>query len=267
MAAPIGAAYSGHKGKGYEVQVAETCEEENAVEIITHVEVTPSCASDASATLPVIESLAARGIQPPELVVDTAYGSGKNAVAAERMGTELVSPVAGSAAASALGASPNEEERRLTAGDFTIDASGAVETICPAGHASVEEFEDRVSPDRVHIVFEKPTCEACPLRKRCPVQPDAEGPGYVLLADLVKANIESRRLAEARGEFKPRYAIRAGIEATNSELKRGHGLGRLRVRGRARVELAVYVKALACNVKRMLRALMAADAAPVLAVA
>ena len=37
-------------------------------------------------------------------------------------------------------------------------------------------------------------------------------------------------------------------------MKRGHGLGRLRVRGGGRVELAVYLKALACNVKRMVRA-------------
>ena len=36
------ATYSGHKGKGYEVQVSETCEEGNAVGVITHVEVTPS---------------------------------------------------------------------------------------------------------------------------------------------------------------------------------------------------------------------------------
>ena len=34
--------YSGHKGKGYEVQVSETCEEGNAVQMITHVEGTPS---------------------------------------------------------------------------------------------------------------------------------------------------------------------------------------------------------------------------------
>ena len=36
------ATYSGHKGKGYEVQVAETCHAENATQLITHVEVTPS---------------------------------------------------------------------------------------------------------------------------------------------------------------------------------------------------------------------------------
>ena len=37
-------------------------------------------------------------------------------------------------------------------------------------------------------------------------------------------------------------------------MKRRHGLGRLRVRGGERVRLAVYLKALACNVKRMVGA-------------
>lgn len=38
-----------------------------------------------------------------------------------------------------------------------------------------------------------------------------------------------------------------------SELKRKHGMGHLRVRGLARVVLAVTLKATACNVKRWLR--------------
>ena len=70
-----------------------------------------------------------------------------------------------------------------------------------------------------------------------------------VLRDLVKVNIERRRRAEATEEWRKRYAIRAGIEGTNSELKRAHGLGRLRVRGGRRVRLAVYLKALACNFK------------------
>ena len=44
--------YSGHKGKGYEAQVAETCESDNAVQMITHVEVTPSSGSDSVVTTP-----------------------------------------------------------------------------------------------------------------------------------------------------------------------------------------------------------------------
>ncbi len=71
--------YSGHKGKGYEVKVAETCDEENRTQIITHVEVTPSSGSDANATVPILEALSQRGIQPGGLTADTSYGSGRNA--------------------------------------------------------------------------------------------------------------------------------------------------------------------------------------------
>ena len=57
---------------------------------------------------------------------------------------------------------------------------------------------------------------------------------------------------EAQTAFKKQYAPRAGIEGTNSELKRRHGLGKLRVRGGERVKLAVYFKVTACNLKRAL---------------
>ena len=79
----------------------------------------------------------------------------------------------------------------------------------------------------------------------------------MLSVDLAKVNIERRRRAESGEEWRKRYGLRAGIERTNSELKRRHGLGRLRVRGGERVRLAVYLKALACNVKRMVQARLA----------
>ena len=58
-------------------------------------------------------------------------------------------------------------------------------------------------------------------------------------------------------EWKDRYKIRAGIEATNSELKRAHGIGRLRVRRVAKVCFAVACKVIACNIKRWAKALLA----------
>lgn len=87
--------YSGHKGKGYEVQVTETCHEENVTQIITYVEVTPSSGSDTFATIPVVDALTERNVEPKEIFADTAYGSGRNAFEAECRGTEVVSPVAG----------------------------------------------------------------------------------------------------------------------------------------------------------------------------
>lgn len=247
--------YSGHKGKGYEVQVAETCDEKNVVQILTHVETTLSCGSDAGVTVPVIDALAEREIQPGELFADTTFGSGRNAIEAERRGTELVSPVAGP------GARRSEEavhgaDTRLTAADFQIDASAEKPSVCPAGREAIAEYEECEAPERVELRFARATCEACPLRPRCAVEPSHKPGTYVLEADLIKVNIERRRRAEASGEFRRRYAVRAGIEGTNSELKRAHGLGRLRVRGGLSVRLAVYLKALACNVKRMVHALL-----------
>lgn len=246
------ATYNGHKGKGYEVQVAETCHEDNQVEIITHVEVTASCVSDAQATVPTLEALEARKLQPDELVADTTYGSGDNAVAAARRGTELISPVGGSAAAAQEPAGDGE----MTAADFEIDPRPAEPSVCPAGHFSRAQAPSGKQARRLEVTFERSTCEACALFGRCPARLNQARDGYLLIVDLAATNLEQRRRAEANGSFKGRYAIRAGIEATNSELKRGQRLGDLRVRGRPRVELAVYLKALACNLKRMVRTLM-----------
>jgi hypothetical protein len=264
------ATYSGHKGKGYEVQVSETCDEENATQIITHVEVTPSSRSDAEVTVPVVDALGERDIRPKELWSDTSYGSGRNGWEAERRGTELVSPVGGAASKEA---ETSEEPVRLTGADFAIDPTGNRATVCPARHQAVAEYEDEDAPERVEIHFAREICEPCPLRPRCPVRwrrrPELAGDrslngAYVLTTDLVRVNIERRRRAEANREWRKRYAVRAGIEGTNSELKRRHGLGRLRVRGGRSVRLAVYLKALACNIKRMVHVRMVERAKPVL---
>ena len=175
-------------------------------------------------------------------------------------GTELVSPVGGRV--------PAEADRgdwpvRLTAADFDIDVTARRAAVCPAGHGAVSEYEDEEAPERVEMHFAREVCEPCSLRSRCPVRwrrrPElgrewAPGGAWVLSADLARVNIGRRRRVEADGQWRKRYGLRAGIEGTNSELKRRHGLGRLRVRGGERVRLAVYLKALACNVKRMVRA-------------
>jgi hypothetical protein len=247
--------YSGHKGKGYEVQVAETCDKDNPTQIITFVEVTPSSGSDVEVPVPLIEVLAERDVQPNELFADTTYGSGRNAIEAELWGTELVSPVAGPSLDKTEEAE-NDIHRDLTAADFQIDVTADKRSACPAGHEAMEEYEERAASERVELRFAREVCEACSLRPRCPVKFSRKLGVYVLETDLIKVNIERRRRAEASGEFRKRYAVRAGIEGTNSELKRAHGLGHLRVRGGHRVRLAVYLKALACNIKRMVRALL-----------
>ena len=247
------ATYNGHKGKGYEVQIAETCHEDNDVQIITYVAVTDACASDAQATVPTLDALEVRQLQPGELAADTTYGSGDNAVEAERRGTELISPVGGSPVAVEEEASA---DRDLRVADFHVDARPEEPAVCPAGHFSTAQVASPTHANHLEVTFDRSTCEGCVLFHRCPARLNRAEDGYVLTVDLKAANLERRRRAEASGEFAERYAIRAGIEATNSEEKRAHGLDDLRVRGRLRVELAVNLKTLACNFKRMVRAIM-----------
>jgi hypothetical protein len=178
------ATYSGHKGKGYEVQLSETCGNGNAVEMITHVEVTPSAGHDAAATVPVLEALVQAGHRPKELAVDTAYSSATNAAKAADLGVNLLAPAPAMA---------KPEPGKI----YPAPAAD-----CPTGRKKAGEWLKR---------------------------------------------------QEAQPGFKKRYAIRAGVEGTNSELKRVQGLGKLRVRRDERVKLTVYLKAAGCNLLRALR--------------
>ena len=165
------------------------------------------------------------------------------------MGTELVSPV--------KGPQVDVEERpdTVTEADFLVEARLRDPAICPAGYLAREQTPCEKKPHHVVLTFEREGCETCALLAVCPVKWNRARDGYAVTVDLKAVNLERRRRAMASGAFRERYRIRAGIEATVSELKRRHGLGALRVRGRWRVELAVYLKALACNIKRMVRAL------------
>ena len=60
--------------------------------------------------------------------------------------------------------------------------------------------------------------------------------------------------AQHTREWKDRYSIRTGIEGTNSELKRAHGMMRIRLRRLAKVCFSVACKITACNIKRWARA-------------
>ncbi len=245
------ATYSGHKGKGYELQVCETCGNGDKPEIITEVEVTPSCGSDADAAVPTAESLDRRGLKPEELIADTTYGSADNEVACGEMGVELISPVGGKEP-------PERPEGALDAGDFSFDLLFDRNARCPAGHEAEEERRRsakgrkrrKTGPVEVEAHFNPACCEDCPHREACPVKTMKNGRRR-LKTTLQRASIDRRRREQRTAEFKKRYDQRAGVEATNSELKRGHGLDSLRVRGGDRVELSARLKTIACNLKRM----------------
>jgi len=236
------AAYSGHKGQGYQAQVMETyCDSEvpqvkaQTLNLITHVAVAPASESDSRALLPALEDTQARELGPQEVLADTAYGSDDNCqqAAALEVKVEVVAPLPGLPPAS-----------ELSLADFKMSPDGQV-LACPEGEAPLS---CTYRQDRYRVTFSSTRCNACPQGPRCPVTPRKKHHylGYYEKAGRVAA----RRAYQETSEFRDRYRWRAGIEGTMSEFDRLTGVKRLRVRGLKAVRFCVTLKAVGVNLYR-----------------
>lgn len=234
------AAYDGHKGQGYQVQVMETYSDEDDEEtksqtlnLITHVEVQTACESDANALIPAIESAKERDLAPQELLADSLYGSDDNCKSAKKLGTEVIAPAMGS-----------PKESSVTLSDFTFSDREKVVS-CPHGHAPVRTKHKK---NRHIATFKIDHCNNCPFLKGCPVK--AGKKHYYLRYEDKVQRIAKRRALEQTEEFKDIYRWRAGSEATMSEFDRRTGVKRLRVRGLKTVRFCATLKAVGINIFR-----------------
>jgi len=229
------AGYDGYKGKGYQMQVAEsygTSEDSSTLNLITGVIVEPAYKRDAHALIPLIETTAALGLKPKEAVADTLYGGAENCRKAEALGVEIVAPV--------KGAGP----RASSLTEFTMNGVNEV-TACLAGCAP--ERTER-QHDKYIAFFSKRTCRGCSRKKTCPTK--SRKSGHTLRYDDNAIHLARRRVYEDSSEFRDRYRFRAGIEGTMSQLDRLTGIKNLRVRGMSAVGFAAYLKAAAINIIR-----------------
>jgi hypothetical protein len=167
------ATYSGHKGAGYQAQIAETCSKSNEVQLITYGLPESACEPDCGAVEPAAEYLEKEDLLPGKLFADTLYGSDENVIECESRGVKLISPASGNPPKEPP-KNPSEKQKRL----------------------------------------------------------------------------EARRQQEQTEEWREEYNKRAGIEATNSGLKRKTGLDRLRVRGKKSVFNVILLKIAGWNILR-----------------
>lgn len=228
----------GHKGKGYEAQLTETCVEENEFQVVTSVSVNDANQSDQQQMEPALEQVERTcGEAPEAMIADAGYASGENILAAEEHGTELLAPIGS-----------KESQKHLPLGQFEFDAAGERVLKCPAGEVPTEHQATRTGTAMLAF-FAISVCSLCPLRDQCPTK-ERRGGMRALKFTRADVAVARRRVEQQTPEFKEQYKIRSGIEATNSQLKRCHGLAKLRVRRRPRVGLAVRLKVLALNIKR-----------------
>jgi hypothetical protein len=234
----------GKKGPGYQVQLAETCDDENDVQLITAAIPQTAAEQDSNAVAPVLDVLKKNDTLPEEMLADTAYGSDANVQASEDNGVELVSPTPGK---------KPDDAYAVNSDDFVVDAAtGEVET-CPCGEQPLQSSRDETKGQTV-VVMASSKCGACAHRDACPVHRRKDGDYEFRFTDKQR-RLESRRREEETEVFRERYRKRSGIEATNSILKRVTGLGRLRVRGSPGVFHSILLKVAGWNLLQAARAL------------
>jgi hypothetical protein len=233
----------GHKGKGYEVQVAETCGSDDPYRVVTHVSVNGANESDKHTTLPIIDALDGAGMKPHTLLADTSYSGGENLVEAAERDVELVAPVQ----------DPNKGERDdedtnhpVGLAGFSFDTTCHEVLACTAGHPPREQ---RMRGPNLVALFAAAHCADCPFADSCPTRKLTSGDRKLSRRPKTIAT-KLRQFEQRQRHFKERYKLRSGIESVNRELKQRHGFAKPRVRGRPRLELAVRLKVMALNAKR-----------------
>src|SRR5574342_27394 len=148
------ATYDGHKGPGYQVQIAETCVPGNEVPLIIAALPQTACASDAAAVVPLLDQLEQGARRPEELLVDTLYASDENVQAAEARGVDLVGPVPGRA--------PEADPEALTVDDFAWDERTGTIDACPAGHRPTSCAHDATTAT-TRVEMPASACAECPF--------------------------------------------------------------------------------------------------------
>ena len=246
----------GHKGSGYSAHITETCNNKGKCEIITDYEVHGAARSDKGKATDIVDRLESSDLKPETLYADGGYPSAPSALEVVTKEIEFVAPV----------------DRARLSNDvmgrdrFEFDKNGLV-VQCPQGHKPVDHrmrSSNNKKGRSLHAIFDGDTCRACSRLDQCPVRAPnnrdrGSNPrhtkGNFRLEITATLRLRDQMFADQQtDEWKDRYKIRSGIEATMSELKRSHGMGKLRVRRSSKVCFAVACKVIACNIKRWARA-------------
>lgn len=236
--------------KGY---VTETCDSGNKTQFIMDVEDSEATEHDTKQQPKVQDRLIENDFKPEKHYNDAGFVNGQTILDSKAKGIELEGPTAGR---SQSFEAYHSKDRPLDAGNFDITFNDQTNELivnkCPNDQKpTYQNRSDKTGKIIVH--FDPEVCQACPAcGKTCPVVVGKRVATFTVdEAEYVGAARHHKYMSNKN--YRKECAIRAGIEATVSELTRAHGLRKSRHRLRARTRLQLIFGALACNVKRFIR--------------
>lgn len=223
------------EGKGYVVNLAETCNVNNDVQYITDYDVKPNIASDidfAKERLPVIKE----NFDVTDAYTDGGYYSQEVEEVANK--SEVVMHYT-----DMTGTKP--EDGSVTVNKFELNDDKTVKA-CPAGNAPVSTNYNSANGS-INAIFSKEKCANCELKDKCCIKEQVKANKYSTTIEAIE--IQNKR-EEIKINIRENSSKRTAIEGTNSEIKRAHGLDAVKVRGIIKVSITTGLKATACNFKR-----------------
>ena len=227
----------GHKGAGYQVQIAETCSENNPVQLITAAIPQGAGQSDQNSLPEVLDKLKNEGHLPEKLFADAGYGCDANFVKAASQNVCLAAPA------------PPAVPGRKGLDECEFDKNGIM-LRCPAGNKPMfKEFRNGF----YRAVFFIDVCNHCPFKEICRSERCGKKNRQF---KYQKSDLRSvcRRKLESTENFKREYGKkRVPIEGLNGRLKQFTPLRRLRVRGRLSVCHSILAILTMHNIMQMVR--------------
>jgi transposase len=226
---------------GYKVHFTQTCDED-APQLITHVQTTPAPISDEGVLCAIHTGLAEKDLLPEHHLVDSGYVTSANLVkTSSDYGVDLVGPT--------LKTHWYQAETGYDLTHFTIDWEAETVT-CPQGRSSSSwtPVQD-AGKSLIKVKFSQSDCKVCPARACC------TGTTRRTLTlhprEQMQALFAARKREETE-EFKDSYRHRAGIEGTHSQGVRTMGLRRSRYIGLHKTHLGHVAIAAAINIIQLM---------------
>lgn len=229
--------------RGYVANLAETCDPENPLQLVTKVQVASNHTEDAELLVEALPNLKER-TDLDTLYTDGGFGSSdadhlllKNHV--EQIQTAI------------RGRIPNNEKLNLSHFEIKQTEKGIPTRItCPQGQGTTVHTSSQKKAYVAH--FEDNLCLTCPLLPKCPVQRGKRDLRFHLRFDQKQINMSERRLRSLIHQEEGRN-LRAAVEATVRQVKHPFPAGKLPVRGKFRVSCMVIGSAMITNVRRIQR--------------
>ena len=230
----------GKEYTGYAVNVTETCDPDNPLQLIVQMQTQPNVVDDPTLLTNDLPALTER-YDVNEMNTDGGYNNAQTAALLRAAKITHVQT-----------ALRGHEATGVSLSAFAIETTddGVPTTVrCPQGQTTT--FRNTTN-ERYTADFASVRCDLCPLAARCPAEALKRRPAHVLRVNLHDVEIAHRR-QQIIANKATGHNLRVAIESTIGTLKHPYPDNQLPVRGAGRVADMMLAAGLMLNVRRLWR--------------